>query len=149
MSYIKQGRKVILFGQSMGASTVIAVGAELSDVTAVVAWVPDANVDYMDIPESGYFEEDGQLVQMEFWTESQDAKIGDKLKTMKAPAYIVQCSKDEYVSTDNHMAIIDNVQTNHKLEMFQDYSHSSWSYEQATDIIDKSVQFVLQYTSSI
>src|SRR3990172_5998405 len=39
--YLKQGYKVALFGQSMGGAAGIAVGAEMSNLSAIVAWAPD------------------------------------------------------------------------------------------------------------
>lgn len=58
--------------------------------------------------------------------------------------YIVQCSDDEYVSAENHEAIANNSQPWHKVEMFESYKHSSWAYEQAEDILNKSVDFLVK-----
>jgi len=42
---IKAGRRVALFGQSMGGSAALCAAADLQQLAAVVAWVADANVD--------------------------------------------------------------------------------------------------------
>ncbi len=71
-------------------------------------------------------------------------KIADKLRSVTRPIYIVQCSDDEYVSAENHEAIVNNARTQHKVEMFEGYKHSSWTYEQAEDVINKSVDFLVK-----
>ncbi|QQS19751.1 alpha/beta fold hydrolase [Candidatus Saccharibacteria bacterium] len=143
-NYLNKGYKVALFGQSMGGSTVISVGSELSELTAVVAWVPDPNIEEFIYPESGYIEEGGQRVQAAFWQQAHDARVADKLVRLKAPAFIVQCTDDEYVDTANRKAISDNAQPNHKVVDYVGYNHSSWTYDQAEEIITKSTDFVIE-----
>jgi hypothetical protein len=143
-SYQGRGYEVALFGQSMGGSTVIVAGAALDNLAAVVAWVPDASVDAFQAPESGVIEEGGQIVQAAFWQEAHDAHIGDQLSRVKTPAYIVQCTADEYVDQANREKILENAAPNHKIETFEGYTHSSWTYKQAEDIIDKSVAYIVK-----
>lgn len=142
--YLNKGYRVALFGQSMGGATVISVGSELPEITAVVAWVPDPNVEDFNYPESGYIEEGGQRVQAAYWQEARDAKVADKLLGLKAPAFIVQCTDDEYVDDTNRKAILNNAQFNHKVVSFENYKHSNWTYNQAEDIIAKSTDFVIE-----
>lgn len=142
--YVAKGYKVALFGQSMGAATVLTAAANLN-VEAVVAWVPDPSVEAFKAPSSGIIEEGGQIVRASYWKEAHDAEISQKLHNIGAPAYIVQCSDDEYVSAENHQAIVDNAQPNHLVEMFMGHKHSSWSHKQASLIIDKSVLFLRGY----
>ena len=142
--YVEQDYRVALFGQSMGGATVIAAGAELPNVTAIVAWVPDPNIEDFILPENNVIEENGQIVQARFWLEAHSAKIADKLPLIKAPMYIVQCTADENVDQQNRDAIAENVQPNHKVETFEGYSHGRWTYEQSKDIIERSVNFLLQ-----
>ena len=144
-NYLNQGYKVALFGQSMGGAAVIAVGSELPNLSAIVAWSPDPNVEKFVAPENGIIEESGQIVQARFWQEAHDAKIADKLTTVKAMMYIVQCTADEYVDEQNRNAIAKNAQPNHKVENFEGYAHSKWTFEQSKEIIDKSVNFLVQY----
>lgn len=143
-NYIKQGYKVALFGQSMGGATVIATGFELPNLSAIVAWSPDPNVEKFIPPENGIIEENGQIVQVRFWQEAHDAKVADKLSLIKTPMYIVQCTADEYVDEQNRNAIIKNVQLNHKVENFEGYYHSKWTFEQSNEIIDRSINFLVQ-----
>lgn len=142
--YLSQGFQVVLFGQSMGAATVLGVGAEVAELAAIVAWVPDPNIEKFKPPANGLIEEGGQLVKARYWQEAYDAKIADKLVKVQAPAYIVQCSDDEYVSAENHRTIIDNTQPQHRVVMFKGYKHSAWTYDEATEIIDKSVNFIVK-----
>ncbi|MEK7472274.1 MAG: alpha/beta hydrolase, partial [Patescibacteria group bacterium] len=141
-SYLNQGFEVALFGQSMGASTVICVNSVLARVLATVAWVPDPNVGQFAPPESGVIEEGGQRVRSKYWQEAYDAKVGDKLQSINSPMYIVQCSDDEFVSRENHEAISNSARSQHIVEMFNGYQHSAWSYEQSEDIISRSVDFL-------
>lgn len=142
--YLNKGYRVALFGQSMGGATVITVGSELPEITAVVAWVPDPNVEDFKYPESGYIEEGGERVQAKYWQEAHDSKIVDKLASLKAPTLIVQCTDDEYVDSVNRKAIMDNAQPHHKIVNFENYTHSSWTYEQAEDVIARSIDFIVK-----
>lgn len=142
--YHNQGFTICLFGQSMGGSTVIAAASDNNKVAAVVSWVPDPNIEAFVWPKSGLLEEGGQIVQAQFWKEAHEANIASKLRAIGAPTYIVQCSEDEYVSAENHQAIIDNARQKHIVETFEGYTHSSWNFDQATHIIHKSVDFIVE-----
>lgn len=139
--YLKQGYHVMLFGQSMGASTVINVASEIPKLIGFVAWVPDASIDEPKI--SGeYMEESGQRVRWSYWQEAHDARTAEKLRRVTCPGYIVQCTADEYVDAANRQAIINNADSNITIDNFEGYSHSSWSYDQAEEIIEKSVSSI-------
>lgn len=141
--YLEDGYEVALFGQSMGGATVIAVGANIPEISAVVAWVPDPNIEPFNPPESGYIEEDGQRVQATYWQEAHDAKVAERLHSLKASAFIVQCTDDEYVDAFNREAIEANAQQNHRVLNYEGYKHSSWTYSQAETIITQSVEFLI------
>ncbi len=143
--YMSMGYEVALFGQSMGGSTVLALGSEMPDLTAIVAWVPDASADDFHLPESGVIEESGQIVQATYWQEAHDMNIGDRLVDIQAPTYIVQCTADEYVDEKNRNKIIKNAQPHHVIANMEGYTHSSWTYEQSKDIISKSVDFLINH----
>lgn len=142
IDYLEQGYNVALFGQSMGGSTVLVVGSELPNLTAIVAWVPDANIERFTPPESGVIEEAGQIVRAQFWQEAHDAGVAEKFQVIKAPTYIVQCTADEYVDKQNRDALSNGAKAHQKVEIFEGYGHSSWSYEQSEEIINKSVNFL-------
>lgn len=142
--FLNKGNRVILFGQSMGASTVIAAGSEIQEITAVVAWVPDPNIEDFTFPECGYIEEGGQRVRADYWQQAHEAKVAEKLRDLKSPTLIIQCTDDEYVDEMNRKSIIENAQSNHTIINFEGYKHSSWSYNQSEDIINKSVDFIVK-----
>lgn len=143
--YVDHGYTVALFGQSMGGSTVLAVAADLSNLRAIVAWVPDASVDEFHAPDSGVIEESGQIVRASYWQEAHCAHVGDRLPDINASGYIVQCTADEYVDQANREKLIKNAQPQHTVENFEGYKHSSWTYEQSEDIITKSVDFLVKH----
>lgn len=140
--YLDDGYRVALFGQSMGGSTVLAVGAETLHLTAIVAWVPDAGIDTFTYPESGIIEESGQVVQASYWQEAHDARIADAFTRVKAPTYVVQCTADEYVDEANRRALAERAAPHQRIDTFEGYRHSSWSYKESEDIIDRSVAFL-------
>lgn len=146
--YLTEGYRVALFGQSMGGAAVIAAGSELQHVSAIVAWSPDPNVGDFVAPEHGVLEESGQIVQARFWQEAHDARIADKLSSVTAPMYIVQCTADEYVDEQNRNAITTHARANHRVEHFEGYPHSKWTFEQSNEIIHRSVDFLVQHLKS-
>jgi alpha-beta hydrolase superfamily lysophospholipase len=142
--YLRSGYRVALFGQSMGGSTVLAVGAEVPEISAIVAWVPDASADPFHAPENGIIEESGQIVRAAFWQEAHDAHIGELLPDIQTPVYIVQCTADEYVNKLNRDVLASRAQAHHKIDTFEGYKHSSWTYGQSEEIITRSVKFLAQ-----
>lgn len=141
-SYLEQGYRVSLFGQSMGGSTVVAVAAQVPDLTAVVAWVPDASVDEFVWPEEEFIEEAGQRVSPVFWQEAHSANIASQYRQIEVPMYIVQCTADEYVSEQNRRVFAEETKPQHIVDTYEGYSHSNWTYDQASEIIKKSVDFL-------
>jgi len=143
-NYLKKGYRVSLVGQSMGGATAIAAASQLPEISALVAWVPDPNVDPFSWPQEGYIEEGGQRIQASYWQEAHDARVAVKLKNVKAPALIVQCTDDEYVDSENREALLTNAQSNHKVIVLDGFTHSGWSYEQAELVINDSVDFLIK-----
>lgn len=141
--YQSKGFQVALLGQSMGGATVIDVASQMKDLTCVVAWVPDPNVEEFEWPENGIIEEGGQTVKATYWQEAHGEKIADKLAKVNAPTYIVQCTEDEYVSKENREAIIKNLRPNHKEVTFEGYKHSAWTYAQTDAVIKSTVDFII------
>jgi len=142
--YLDIGYRVALLGQSMGGSTVIVAASELSALTSMVAWVPDASVDEFQTPESGVIEESGEIVTASYWQEAHDVNVGERLLRIEAPSYIVQCTADEYVNQMNRDVLTRNAQPQHMVDKFDGYTHSSWTYRQSEDIIAKSVDFLVR-----
>jgi len=129
--YLQEGYKVALWGQSMGGTAVLKVGSDNPDLAAIVSWVPDASIDKFIPSLVGWEEEEGQRVQSTFSTEAHSINIASALTKIKAPTYIVQCTKDEFVNEANRKAINDNAQCNHIVDIYEGYRHSKWNYKQA------------------
>lgn len=141
------GQRIALFGQSMGASAVICAAAGLP-VDAVVAWVPDANIDEFTPGSEGFVEEGGQRVGNAFWREAYAANVAQHLAEISAPSYLVFGTADEYVSTENREALVAAAGPNVRIDTFDGYPHSAWTSEQADDIIERSVGFLTQHLSN-
>jgi len=139
--YLDQGYRVSLLGQSMGGATVIVAAADMPEISSVVAWAP--GVITKPYEKSGeYMEEMGERVDHAFWEQAYEAKIADQLTRVKAPTLIFQCSDDKYISAEDHAAIETNAQENHKVIMLKDHTHSGWTYDQATETINKTVDYL-------
>jgi dienelactone hydrolase len=144
---MERGRRVALFGQSMGASAAICAAADLP-IEAVVAWVPDASTDDFSPDPRGFVEEGGQRVSNEFWREAHGAGIPEKLAGVSAPCYLVFGTADEYVSEQNRSALLSRMKPLDRSDVFDGYPHSAWTFEQAADIIERSTSFLVEQFSA-
>ncbi|MBO0901840.1 alpha/beta fold hydrolase [Cellulomonas sp. zg-ZUI22] len=136
------GRRVALFGQSMGGAAVLCAAAEVP-VDAVVAWVPDANVDEFSPGPQGFVEEGGQRVGNAFWQEAHDAHVPDRFREVTAPCHLVFGTADEYVSTENREALLTAARPGDLVDVLDGYPHSAWTYDQAEGVIARSVAFLV------
>jgi len=142
-NYLSRRYKVSLLGQSMGGSAVLVAASHLGNkLKSVVAWVPDPSVDVLKI-DGEYMEEGGQRVSWDFWKQAHQANIVDCFKKITAPTYIFFCENDEYVSTENQQALISVAQSHQKIEILKGYTHSSWAYDQASKVIQNTIQFLV------
>lgn len=135
------GRRVALFGQSMGGSAVLCA-ASRAPVEAVVAWVPDASVDTFTPDPRGFVEEGGQRVGNAFWQDAHDADVPARFAEVTAPCHLVFGTADAYVSTENREALLAVARPTDVVDVFDGYSHSAWTYDQAEDVIARSVEFL-------
>jgi len=136
------GRRVVLWGQSMGASAAICAAADLP-VTAVVAWVPDASVDEFRPGPAGWVEEGGQRVANAYWEQAHAARIPERLRAVAAPCHLVFGTADEYVSEANRAALVAEAGPADRVEVLDGYPHSAWTADQADGVIRRSVDFVV------
>jgi pimeloyl-ACP methyl ester carboxylesterase len=147
-SYQEKGFQVALFGQSMGGTAAIVTASEMPETAATVLWVPDPKINPPNPDPSGYDEAAGQIVQSSYWQEAYDARAADKLRLIKSPMYIVQCSNDQYMTPQSHEAIARNAQPSHEVIMLDGYSHTNWPYKDALGIVSKSVDFLVKLFKS-
>jgi pimeloyl-ACP methyl ester carboxylesterase len=141
------GQRIALFGQSMGASAAICAAPRFP-AEAVVAWVPDANVEEYTPDPCGYMEEGGQRVGNAFWREAYAADVRSQLPKVQAPCYLVFGTADEYVSAANREALVNAAKSADRVDVFDGYSHSGWTADQADDIIARSVSFLTEVLAS-
>jgi pimeloyl-ACP methyl ester carboxylesterase len=141
-SRLGEGRRVALFGQSMGASAAIVVSSWLPALSALVAWVPDPNVDPLKAGPLDVIEEGGELVRGQYWIEARQACVAKRLTEVDCPAYIVQCTSDAFVDRENRAAIEDSAQPQHRIDTYEGRSHSAWSFNDAQSIVVRSVDFL-------
>jgi esterase/lipase len=141
--YLSRGYKVSLLGQSMGGSSVLVVASHLGNkLQSVVVWVPDPSVDKLKIY-GKHMDEGGQRVDWDFWKQAHQANIVDCFKKIKAPTYVVFCDNDEYVSAENQQALISVAQPHQKIKILKGHTHSSWAYDQASKVIQNTIQFLV------
>lgn len=139
---LERGRRVVLFGQSMGASAAIVVASRRPELAGLVAWVPDPNTDPLDVGADDLLEEAGQLVRGRYWQEAREADVAGCLSRVACPAYLVQCTEDALVDEANRRAIAVAARDHHVVDTWDGLPHSAWSHQQSTEIIERSVTFV-------
>lgn len=137
----QDGGRLVLWGQSMGASASICAAADLSPA-AVVAWVPDASIDEFHPGPDGYVEEHGQRVANEYWEQAHAADIAGSLRRVAAPCYLFFGTVDDYVSPANRTALTSATKPDDVVDIFEGYPHSAWTTEQADDITTRSIDFI-------
>ncbi len=143
--YRDDGYQVALLGQSMGGAIVLAVAGDLgADVASVVAWAPDPSVD--DLLDDGeWSEEGGQRVQRQYWQEAHDARIVERFRAITTPTLVFFATADDYVSAENRQAISDMRQPHQRIELLEGWPHSAWTFDQATQVIDQSADFLVAH----
>lgn len=139
-----RGRRVALFGQSMGASAALCAAPDLP-LSAVVAWVPDASVDAFVPDPGGVVEEGGQLVGNAFWEEAHAADVPGRFAAVSAPCHLVFGTDDAYVSAENREALTRLAKPSDVVDVLDGYPHSAWTVERAERVVDRSTAFLLQH----
>ena len=146
--YYNQGYKIALVGQSMGGAAVLVSASDLQDkLTSVVAWVPGIVINPPNI-QGEFMEEGGQRVRWDFWKEAYEADVVSRFKKTKIPELVFFATDDEYVSFEDQKPIRESAQPNQQIHILQNHTHSSWTYDQATDVIDKSIDFICRHMGS-
>lgn len=141
--YLDSGYRVALFGQSMGGAVAIVVASDMPRLTALVTWVADANVEPFVEPPDEFLEEGGQLVRPSYWREAHDASVAERFERVEMPAYLVFGTADWLVNQENRRALTERAKPQHTVEVFEGYAHSAWTHEQATIVIRRSCDFLV------
>lgn len=87
-------------------------------------------------------EEGGQRVGNRFWHEAHGADVPRLLRDATAPCSLVFGTDDEYVSTRNRGGLLDVASARDRIDVFEGYPHSAWTWEQADDVIERSTTFL-------
>lgn len=143
--YIQDGYQVSLLGQSMGGAAVLVAAADLgSSLSSVIAWVPDPSIDALQ-PDGPFNEEGGQRVHWGYWQEAQDARIVQRFREISVPTLVFLATDDEFVSPENQQALLRACQPHQYIQILLDWTHSSWTYDQATQVIEQSAAFLVSH----
>ncbi len=141
--YLEDGFQVSLLGQSMGGATVIVAVSQIENINSVVAWTPGI---ITDPPEAKgeYMEEGGQRVQWKFWQEAHEANVLKSLQNISVPTLVFLATNDEYVGEKDMNTLKSSALPNQEIETLQNYKHSTWSYDQAESVIQKTKDFLVK-----
>lgn len=141
----QDGYQVALLGQSMGGTAVLIAAAELdSALSSVVAWMPDPSIDAPDV-QGEFDEEGGQRVRWRYWSEAHAANAPARFREIVAPTLVFFATDDVYVSAENRDALTRVQQPHQHIELLEDYTHSSWTYDQAELVIAQTSDFLAEH----
>lgn len=143
--FLRDGYRVALLGQSMGGTTALVAAADLGDaLSSVVAWAPDPSVD-PPVSQGDYAEEGGQRVRWAYWREAHAADIARRFREIRVPTLVFLATNDEYVSPEDRQALLAGRQPHQHIEILEGHTHSSWTYDQAEQIIAQSEGFLTSH----
>ncbi|MBI5122876.1 alpha/beta hydrolase [Candidatus Roizmanbacteria bacterium] len=103
--YIEKGYKVCLLGQSMGATTTMAVTSRdevKNKILCIILWVPDPESSFDKNPEN-ILEEEGQKYKELFWKEACETNFFKNLKEFTGGIHLVYGETDKYVVRSSEM----------------------------------------------
>lgn len=141
--YLDGGFQVALLGQSMGGSTMMIAASQMENIASIVAWTPGIMVDPPDV-KGDYMEEVGQRVPWKFWQEAHEAGVVKSLQKILMSALIFLATKDEYVSEKDMKLLESSALPNQKIETLQYHKHSTWSFDQAENVLEKTKDFFVE-----
>lgn len=141
--YLDEGFQVALLGQSMGGATVIVAASQMENITSVIAWTPGLMVDPPNM-QGEYMEEGGQRVSWNFWQEAHLANVIKSLQKVSIPVLIFLATNDEFISEKDMQVLKTSVLPNQEIETLQGHKHSTWSYDQAESVLEKTKDFIIK-----
>lgn len=141
--YLNEGFQVALLGQSMGGATVIITALQMGQIASVVAWTPGLIVDPPNI-QGEYMEEGGQRVSWKFWQEAHEANVIKSLQKLSVPVLIFLATNDEFISEKDMQVLKSSVLPNQEIETLQGHKHSTWNYDQAESVLEKTKDFLIK-----
>lgn len=146
--YLNKGYKVSLLGQSMGATTTMAVAAQQrfkGKIPCIILWVPDAKTK-VNVQNDEVYEEGGQQYRGSFWIEARDSDFFKSLESYSGGIHLVYGEEDKYVSQELRDQTIDAVaRKNQPYMILPGQDHSPWNYDEAQKVYKQEIEFLKKY----
>jgi esterase/lipase len=149
--YLDMGYKVCLLGQSMGATTTMAVTArsEVKDkIPCIILWVPDPESTFNKDPNK-INEEEGQKYGESFWKEAFETNFFKNLKEYTGGIHLVYGENDKYISQELRDKTVKLVQAKNQPAMvLKGQNHSPWKYDICNEVYKDELIFLDKYFAS-
>jgi len=146
--YIEKGYKVALLGQSMGATTTMAVTARSEvkgKIPCIILWVPDPESTFDKDPNK-VDEEEGQKYKELFWKEAFETNFFKNLKEYTGGIHLVYGENDKYVSKELRDEAVKRVKAKNQPTMIlKGQDHSPWKYDICIDVFKEELKFLGKY----
>lgn len=146
--YLNLGYQVVLLGQSMGATTTMAVTAQKNiagKIPCVILWVPGPTSDF-NKPTDEIYEEEGQKYRGTFWQEAKDTDFFGCLDKYTGGIHLVYGEKDKYVPKEERDLVIEKVKAkNQPFMILKGQDHSPWQYDLAQNVYERELEFIKKY----
>ncbi len=130
--YLDLGYKVILLGQSMGATTTVIASNKnelKGKIPCIILWVPDPKTTFDGNPNE-IAEEGGQIHSNKFWQEAKESNFFDCLNNYNGKIHLVYGENDMYISEELRSQVVDVVKNkNQEVMILPNQNHSSWEHK--------------------
>ena len=127
--YLETGYRVVLMGQSMGASASVLTSyrAEVRGrIACLLLWVPDPKTTFDGVADD-VDEEGGQLFRKRFWQEARDEDFFRALQAFDGPIHLVYGEHDRYVDPDLRHQVMEVVRRKGQtILILPGQDHSPW-----------------------
>ncbi|EKD94317.1 MAG: hypothetical protein ACD_26C00120G0001 [uncultured bacterium] len=146
--YIEKGYKVCLLGQSMGATTTMAVTSRdevKNKIPCIILWVPDPESTFDKNPDK-INEEEGQKYKESFWKEAFETNFFKSLKEYTGGIHLVYGENDKYISKELRDETVKRVQEKGQSFMIlKGQGHSPWEYNICNEVYNEELKFLDKY----
>lgn len=146
--YLDQDYQVVLFGQSMGATTTMVVAGQdkfKDKIPCIILWVPDAKSN-ADVNSNQIYEEAGQKYRGKFWTQACNADFLGAMDKYKGGIHLVYGEQDRYIAKELRDKTIEIVKAKGQPHMvLPGQDHSPWEFELAQQVYKEEIEFLSKY----
>ncbi|HET9017219.1 MAG TPA: alpha/beta fold hydrolase [Thermomicrobiaceae bacterium] len=127
--YLDSGHRVVLLGQSMGATASVLASARpglRGRIACLLLWVPDPKATFGGNADEVYVE-GGQCYRGRFWQEAEAEDFFAALEAFAGPIHLVYGEQDRYVSPELRRQVIEVVQRKGQQALvLPEQDHSPW-----------------------